>query len=105
MLGPGRFCADCVRKLLQRILIVGRKPAPYLFFRRFVWTSEGLRVEDKIDGDTWVDVESMMIGSDQTSIYIAGSRNFQPDQLFAWVDLSGELEESQPVLFQRTFRA
>ena len=103
MLGPGRLCADCVRRLLQQILIVGRKPAPFRFHRRFCWTDDGLQVEDRIEADSWTGVDSLMIGSDQTSIYIAGSRNFQRDQLLPWTDLTTEISEGQAVLHQRTY--
>lgn len=108
MLGPGRFCADCVRRLLQKILIVGKTDAPYRFRRRFRWIDGGLTVEDRLQADDWADAVRVMIGTDQTSVYVAGSRNFQPDQMFPWHDLTAlarTLRPGQALVHQRSWPA
>ncbi len=91
MLGGGRFFPDLVRKLLQRVLITGKKAAPFRFERVFEWEGHGLRVADRIVGADWSAVERAGIGCDQTSIYVVMSRTFQAGQMLPWTDLATEL--------------
>jgi hypothetical protein len=97
MLCGGRFHPDLVRSLLQKLLITGKKAAPFRFTRRLVLEENGsLRVQDRIDADSWNDVERAAIGCDQTSIYVVMSRTFQAAQLQPWTDLTHHLHSLQP---------
>ena len=57
MLTVGRFFPNLVRKLLQKLLITGKKTAPFRFARRFAWGSGQLRVSDELIADSWQHVE------------------------------------------------
>ncbi len=96
MLSGGRLFPDLVRKLLQRVLITGKKVAPFRFEREFEWLDGGgLRVRDRVVGDDWSAVERAGIGCDQTSIYVVMSRTFQAGQMLPWVTLDAELAEAK----------
>lgn len=97
MLGGGKFFPDLVRKLLQRVLITGKKPAPFRFEREFVWNDGRLTVRDRVEttGD-WKSVKQAAIGCDQTSIYVVMSRTFQAGQMLPWIDLTESLAKLQP---------
>lgn len=84
MLLGGRLFPDLVRKLLQKLLIVGREPAPARFVRTLAWKGERLKVTDEISCDDWSRVEEAAMGPDQTSIHVVMSRVFQPGQLAPW---------------------
>ncbi len=88
MLGGGRFFPDLVRKLLQKVLITGKTPAPFRFERTFAWNDDHLSVLDQITADDWTKVERAAIGCDQTSIYVVMSRTFQSGQMLPWIDLT-----------------
>ncbi len=91
MLTLGRFFPDLVRRLLQKMLIVGKTPAPYRFERRFSWRDGRLAVDDTLTAASWSGVESVALGVDQTSIYVVMSRTYQAGQLLGWLDLSDRL--------------
>jgi hypothetical protein len=91
MLGPGRLFPDLVRRLLQRLLIIGRRPAPFRFRRAFEWTGPGLRVMDELRAASWTSVEQLGLGGHQTSIYVVMSRVFAREQLQPWQDLTAQL--------------
>jgi hypothetical protein len=97
MLLGGRFHPDLVRRLLQRILIVGKDAAPFSFTRTLELTESGLQVIDEVDGD-FAGVTNAGIGPDQTSIYVVMSRTYQPGQLAPWTDLTAKLPEGKGVL-------
>ena len=88
MLCGGKFFPDLVRKLLQRVLITGKKPAPFRFERELVWSEGRLTVRDRVEGDDWKSVRQAGIGCDQTSIYVVMSRTFQAGQMLPWIDLT-----------------
>jgi hypothetical protein len=88
MLAGGRWFPSLVRRLLQALLIVGGRPAPFRFRRTLTWQDGRWTVEDRVDGDAWDRVEAAGIGGFQTSIYAVMSRVFQIDQLQPWLDLS-----------------
>ncbi len=48
MLSVGRFFPDLIRKLLQKLLITGRKPAPLEFTRRITWEGGKVKVRDRV---------------------------------------------------------
>ncbi len=106
MLCGGRFKPDLVRKLLQKVLITGKKSAPFRFRRRLeVGTAGVLHVTDHISGDSWNDVAAAAIGCDQTSIYVVMSRTFQRAQLQPWTDLTDKIPKvgNAPLEIRRSF--
>jgi hypothetical protein len=104
MFTVGRFSPDTIRKLLQKMLITGKKLAPFRFSRKLRWESERLHVIDELSARSWQKVRSVGIGGSQTSIYVVMSRTYQAGQLQPWVDLSGrlrELAEGEPLQIER----
>jgi len=99
MLGGGKYFPDLVRKLLQKVLITGKKAAPFRFQREFVWNDGRLTVRDRIEpaeGANWRNVKQAGIGVDQTSIYVVMSRTFQAGQMLPWTDLTAQAARLQP---------
>ena len=106
MLSVGRFFPDLIRKLLQRILITGKKPAPLQFARQFKWDHEQLRVTDELATNNWEKVRAVGIGASQTSIYVVMSRTYQAGQLQPWLDLTEQknaLAPGEVLKIERTF--
>ena len=106
MLTIGRFFPDLVRKLLQKVLITGKREAPYRFKRRFQWVEGTLNVRDELHAPSWENVVDAAIGCDQTSIYVVMSRTFQRGQLLPWLSLTDKvksLKEGEPLVVERTF--
>ncbi len=105
MLGGGKFFPNLVRKLLQRLLITGKKPAPFRFEREFVWNGDRLTVRDRVEaGAGWDAVKRAGIGCDQTSIYVVMSRTFQAGQMLPWIDLTEtvrKLPAGEPLVHER----
>ncbi len=101
----GRFFPDLVRRLLQALLIAGKRPAPFRFHRRFLWEGETLVVEDRVEADGgWAPVRAAGLGGHQTSIHVVMSRVFTPAQLQPWRDLTAAvraLEDGQPLRLDR----
>ena len=95
MLSIGRFFPNLIRRLLQKILIVGKDATPFWFERRLIWHDGHWRVEDCLTAKSWQDVVAVEIGSDRTSIYVVMSRTFQPGQLQTPWDLSDRLNSLQ----------
>lgn len=91
MLTVGRFFPDLVRALLQRLLITGRREAPFSFARSFRWEAGRWRVVDELAARSWEGVVAAGIGVDQTSTYVVMSRTFQAGQLLPWLDLTAEV--------------
>lgn len=97
MLTVGRFFPNLIRKLLQKMLITGKKPTPYSFTREIRWSPTGrLEITDEVIADRWREVVDAGVGADQTSIYVVMSRTFQPGQLQPWHDLSEALPRLEP---------
>lgn len=106
MLTVGRFFPNLVRKLLQKLLITGKKSAPLRFTRRLAWQGSKLKVNDELIADSWQRVEQVGIGPAQTSIYVVMSRTWQTGQLQPWLDLSkaaSTLQEGEALRVERTF--
>lgn len=102
----GRLFPDLIRKLLQRVLITGKKAAPFEFTRKLAWQGSALEVSDELRAKTWQAVEEAGIGPAQTSIYVVMSRTYQPGQLQPWLDLTEQvtrLPEGEPFKLTRTF--
>jgi len=105
MFSVGRFFPDLIRKLLQKVLITGKKPAPFEFERRLSWQDNTWQVTDELQAKRWDQVVSAGIAADQTSIYVVMSRTFQRSQLQPWLDLTAKikaLQPGQPLRLERT---
>lgn len=96
MLTLGRFFSNKVRWLLQRLLVTGKKDAPFRFFRALEWEGYRLVVTDRLEADSWDAVEAAGIGGHQTSICVVMSRTFQPSQLQPWCDLTEDVRRLAP---------
>jgi hypothetical protein len=88
MLLVGRWGSDLVRRLLQRLLIVGKRRHP-MRFSRTVQLGEELVLTDEI----WIGkpmgaerILELWAGTDHTSIYVAMSRMYRPGCLLPWTD-------------------
>ena len=106
MLTFGRFFPNLIRKILQKILIVGKKKAPFTFLRQLHYQNGQWHVVDELYAEeSWEKVISAGIGCDQTSIYVVMSRTFQTGQLQSWLDLTqlvGNLKPGQVLKLERT---
>jgi hypothetical protein len=91
MVTLGRYAPNLVRRLLQKMLIVGKEPAPFSFRRTLKWHEGAWHVTDVITASSWSDVVSAGIGGSQTSVYNAMSRTFQAGQMSEWLDLTGDI--------------
>lgn len=98
MLSFGRFYPNLIRKLLQKVLIVGKQAAPFQFTRRLHWQAESSiwQVTDELRAQDWQPVKSAGIGADQTSIYVVMSRTYQVGQLQDWLDLTEQIRQLKP---------
>lgn len=106
MLTIGRFFPNLVRKLLQKLLITGKKSAPFRFSRRLAWQGDKLKINDELIADSWQRVAQVGIGPAQTSIYVVMSRIYQAGQLQPWLDLSkaaSSLQEGEALRVERMF--
>jgi hypothetical protein len=104
MLSGGRFFPDLIRKILQRLLITGKQPTPYVFTRRLRSQEGRWHVIDELTAPSWKNVVSAQIGGDRTSIYVVMSRTFQLSQLQPWLDLTHtiqQLEDGQTLRLER----
>ncbi|MGL5872342.1 MAG: hypothetical protein ACRC2R_08230 [Xenococcaceae cyanobacterium] len=93
MLSIGRFYPNLIRKILQKVLITGKKSAPFSFSRQLKWENGQWKVIDELNAQSWDDVVSAGIGCDQTSIYVVMSRTFQMGQLREWLDLTDKIKQ------------
>ena len=96
MLSFGRFFPNLIRKLLQKILITGKKNAPFYFCRKLQWKNENWQVIDELHSASWERVIAGGIGWDQTSIYVVMSRTFQVGQLQPWLDCIQQIKQLKP---------
>lgn len=96
MLTVGRFFPNLIRQLLQKVLIVGKKDAPFKFSRKLRWQNGHWTVNDELQAHTWKNVTAAGIGCDQTSISVVMSRTFQKSQLHPWLDLTEEVKKLAP---------
>ena len=94
MFTVGRFFPNFIRKLLQKMLITGKKSAPFQFARCLAWEAGGLRVSDELFAQSWTGIRDIGIGAAQTSIYVVMSRTYQAGQLQPWLDLTDQLGEA-----------
>jgi hypothetical protein len=96
----GRWCRALVRRLLQWLVITGRRPCPMHLTRTFEFLPEGdpgrprLRVTDSIElTSPWIKVRRMAFGTDHQAAYVAASGVYQDSVLRPWTDLAEHVEE------------
>ncbi len=96
----GRWCRDAVRRLLQRRLITGRRPAPVRLTRRIELLPKSaepggpsLRISDTIELiGTHVRVRRMHFGTDHQTVYVAAANVYQQSDLGPWSPLQRHLD-------------
>lgn len=106
MFSVGRFFPDLIRKMLQILLITGKKKSPYKFNRTFLFKGDTFEVIDKLYAPDWNSVKHVGIGCDQTSIYVVMSRTFHEGNLREFIDLDQELKkikQGSPLIVERVF--
>ncbi|MEK6303275.1 MAG: hypothetical protein AABO41_21405 [Acidobacteriota bacterium] len=96
MLTVGRFFPNLIRSVLQKMLITGKKTAPFEFSRSLIWENGKWRIVDELRARSWRDVAAAGIGCDQTSIHVVMSRTYQPGQLQEWLDLTDQVRKLRP---------
>ncbi len=94
----GRWCRGLVRRLLQRRLITGRKPAPIRLTRQFKLPGQPgesrLQVVDTIElTSPRARVKRLSFGVDHQSAYVAATGVYQESVRQPWTDLSEHVEE------------
>lgn len=104
----GRVAPDLVRRLLQGVLITGRKAAPLRFERRIDWSGDELVIEDRIEAESGMRApDRLWASSDATSIYVATSNLWQEASLAPWEPLDAalaSLRRDGHATVRRTFR-
>jgi hypothetical protein len=91
----GRVAPDLVRRILQRSLITGKRPAPLAFERRIDWSQDGkIMVRDRlsVEGGRAPRLSRLFSSTDATSIYVATSNIWQEASLAVWDDLTPAAE-------------
>lgn len=89
MVSVGRFFPDLVRRLLQKMLVTGRKDAPFRFHRTLRWDGDRLIIRDEIFADDgWGEIASIGIGGFQTSSTTIMARVWQANHIQPWADLT-----------------
>lgn len=92
MVTAGRMFPDLIRRLLQKMLVTGRKDAPFHFRRRLSWKEGELHVEDEVRPDSgWQSVAEAGRGGFQVSLTTVMARVWEPAQLQQWQDLTNEI--------------
>jgi hypothetical protein len=93
MFTAGRWFPDLMRRLLQKLLVTGRKAAPFDFVRQIVWREDGsIDVHDEIGAEQgWERVSGAAIEGFPSAMKTAMGRVWHPAQLQARIDLSDRL--------------
>lgn len=106
MITLGRFFPDLVRRTLQKLLVTGRRDAPFRFSRVLRWDGTSWHVRDEIRPDKgWAGVRAAGIGGFQSSLTTVMARLWQPEQLQPWTDVSAELAAlagDEPLVIERS---
>ena len=94
MVSLGRFFPDLVRRVLQRLLVTGRRDAPFRYRRVLTRSAEGWTVKDEIQPDRgWSAVTAAGISGFQLSMTTITARVFQADQFQPWLDLTPQIRK------------
>jgi len=83
LLAIGRFNANLVRFILQKILITGKTRTKYRFERIIRFKDREVEIQDKLLG-VIPNFKKLSLGSDATSIYVANSNVYQESVLCEW---------------------
>ncbi|MCU0946651.1 MAG: hypothetical protein MUF47_00150 [Porphyrobacter sp.] len=109
MLTAGRFFPDLVRRMLQKLLVTGRKDAPFRFRRTLMWQGDALIVEDEIHAEQgWGMVAEAGQSGFQVGLTTVMARVWEPAQLQPWRDLTGDiaaLAPGAPLVVRQVFRS
>lgn len=95
LLTLGRFDADRVRRILQKILITGKRPLGLRFRRRLRFGDGMIEVVDEVllPRSERRRFRRLAAGTDATSIYVANSNVFQESVLLPWTWFGGAVEK------------
>jgi len=93
MMTLGRWAANLVRRLLQRILITGKKQTAIRFRRRIHFDDAFVEIEDELALADGVEMADLAFASDATSISVANSNAYQASVLNPWMELRDRLDE------------
>ena len=88
-LSVGRFSANGVRAILQKVLITGKPRTGARFARELRFDDDQITIRDTVDlrDEPELELEQLAAGSDATSIYVANSNTFQESVLLPWAVL------------------
>lgn len=109
MLTAGRFFPDLVRRMLQKLLVTGRKDAPFHFRRALVWDGDTLVVEDELRAEQgWQGVAEAGQSGFQVGLTTVMARVWEPAQFQEWQDLTARitaLRPDEPLVVRQVFRS
>lgn len=109
MLTAGRFFPDLVRRMLQKLLVTGRKDAPFRLRRALVWEDGALVVEDELRAEQgWQGVAEAGQSGFQVGLTTVMARVWEPAQFQEWRDLTGEiaaLAPDEPLVVRQVLRS
>lgn len=92
MLTVGRFAANLVRGMLQKLLITGKSRTAIRFRRRIRFQPQAVAIEDEIALPPDLDMAELAFAGDATSIYVVNSNAYQASVLQPWEDLGDSIE-------------
>lgn len=87
----GRVAPALVRRLLQRLLIVGKRPAPFRFRRTLRFGALVTLIDEVWRDGPGAPLVALHAGTDNTAIYVATSQVFQEACLQPWTDYTPHL--------------
>lgn len=95
LLTIGRFDADRVRRILQKILITGKRPLGLRWRRRLRFADDAIEIVDEVilPRAEKRRFRRLAAGTDATSIYVANSNVFQESTLLPWTWFDGAVEK------------
>lgn len=109
MLTAGRFFPDLVRRALQKLLVTGRKDAPFRFRRALTWEDGALVIEDHLRAeDGWASVAEIGQSGFQVGLTTVMARVWEPAQFQEWESLTerlASLRRDEPLVVRQAFRA
>lgn len=109
MLTAGRFFPDLVRRMLQKLLVTGRKDAPFRLRRTLAWEGEALVVEDVLRAQNgWGMVAEAGQSGFQVGLTTVMARVWERAQFQEWQDLTQQvasLAPEEPLVVRQVFRS
>lgn len=109
MLTVGRFFPDLVRRALQKLLVTGRKDAPFQFRRTLRWHNDTLIIEDEVQSQQgWQSVAEAGQSGFQVGLTTVMARVWEPAQFQQWQELTDQiaaLGPDEPLVIRQTFRS